>query len=323
MRTTTGVNLGGLEVRVSLPDHQLQRLRKTAAFRYLLQPTARWIRGIRRAPQPSSNGKQAAQAPARLSVEGAALQQRIAGIEWYHTIELPHGVVSAGFVDHRQQLARYELPADMHGMRALDVATYDGFWAFEMERRGAAVTAIDIGSWAEFDIPRQMRPAAERSGAAEKITGQGFRLAHELLGSRVERHVLSVYQLAPERLGTFDFVFLSDLLLHLRDPQLALENICSVMNRPGTAVIAEVYNPDLEGFRDIAVTEFAAFGEYVWWRPSTATLVAMMRLAGFDRVEEIGRFQLQARAEAPIHKVVLRGQVDPQAGKEDGHDTDA
>ena len=91
-------------------------------------------------------------------------------------------------------------------------------------------------------------------------------------------------------------MFLSDLLLHLRDPQLALENVCSVVNRPGTAVIGEVYNPDLEGFTDIAVTEFAAFGEYVWWRPSTATLNAMMRLAGFDRVEEVGRLQLLARA---------------------------
>ena len=40
---------------------------------------------------------------------------------------------------------RYPVPADLSGLRCLDVGTMDGFWAFEMERRGAAsVTAIDL-----------------------------------------------------------------------------------------------------------------------------------------------------------------------------------
>lgn len=308
---------------MALGERQARRIRKTAAYRYIWRPTVRWLRGIRQTSSANSNGKQAISVGPELTAEGLALQQQIDGIEWYHSIELPHNVVTPGFVDHRQQLESYGLPSDMHGMRALDVATYDGFWAFEMERRGAEVTAIDIGSWAEFDIPRLLRSEAERSGAAEKITGQGFQIAHELLDSKVDRQVLSVYELRPERLGKFDFVFLSDLLLHLRDPQLALENVCSVVKRPGAAVIAEVYNPELEGFTDIAVTEFAAFGEYVWWRPSTATLKAMMRLAGFDEIDEIGRLRLQARADDPIHKVVLRGRLNELEDVGDTHVADA
>lgn len=313
------VKLCGLELTLALGPSQTHRFRKSAAFRYLLRPAIHWYRWLRKGSEPSPNGKPIAEARQDQGPEAQAIRKRIDELEWYHSIELLHGVVTPGFVDHRQQLDAYGLPEDMHNMRALDVATYDGFWAFEMERRGAEVTAIDIGSWAEFDIPRLLRPEAEKSGAAKKITGQGFRIAQELLESRVERHVLSVYELAPEKLGSFDFVFLSDLLLHLRDPQLALENVCSVVKRPGMAVIAEVYNPDLEGFSDIAVSEFAAFGEYVWWRPSTATLTAMMKLAGFDRAEEVGRLQLKARAEDPIHKVILKGYVDQKDESRDSH----
>ncbi len=39
-------------------------------------------------------------------------------------------------------------------MRALDVATFDGFWAFEMERRGASeIVAIDLDCADKLDLP--------------------------------------------------------------------------------------------------------------------------------------------------------------------------
>src|SRR4029078_12914141 len=62
---------------------------------------------------------------------------------WYHTIELAPGVVTPGAVDLRAGAARM-LPPDLTGRRALDVGTFDGFWAFEMERRGAEVIALDV-----------------------------------------------------------------------------------------------------------------------------------------------------------------------------------
>ena len=49
---------------------------------------------------------------------------------WYHTIELAPGEVTPGLVDLRAVAPRV-LPARIEG-RALDVGTYDGFWAFEM-----------------------------------------------------------------------------------------------------------------------------------------------------------------------------------------------
>ena len=48
---------------------------------------------------------------------------------------------------------------------------------------------------------------------------------------------MSAYDLSPE-LGTFDFVFCGDLLLHLKDPITPVENIRSVCT--GSAVIVNV-----------------------------------------------------------------------------------
>src|ERR1700678_4471248 len=79
----------------------------------------------------------------------------------YHTIELPGGVTTPGQSDLRKQ-ARRLLPADLRGKRALDVGTFDGFWAFELERRGAEVVAIDIGRVEEGQIAPNNREVIER-----------------------------------------------------------------------------------------------------------------------------------------------------------------
>ena len=80
-------------------------------------------------------------------------------------------------------------------MRALEVGTWDGFWAFEMERRGAEVVALDLDDERDLDWPPRRRPES----FPQEPRGQGFAIASELLGSGVERHNLSVYEATPER----------------------------------------------------------------------------------------------------------------------------
>jgi tRNA (mo5U34)-methyltransferase len=302
------LKLGAIELAFAMQADRANAIQRSATYRRFIVPAMSGVtRLTRRTVTQTGTSSPAMAHPAEsLSPEARAIAERIEGIDWYHTIELPHDVTTPGFTDHRSQVPHYGLPADLHGKRALDVATYDGFWAFELERRGAEVVAIDIESWSQFDIPRHMLEEYRRSGGEDKQTGRGFRIAHELLGSSVRREILSVYDLPSERLGRFDVVFLSDLLLHLRDPQKALEGVYASLNPGGYAVIADVYNPELERFRDVTLSEFVAFGEYVWWRPSISTLKAMVRVAGFTRVEEISRFTLSATSEEPIDKVVLR-----------------
>ena len=72
--------------------------------------------------------------------------------------------MTEGTFDLRPYVARYGLPTDMTGMRALDVGTWDGFWAFEMERRGAEVVADEPG----VPAPGRLDDAAtERSRASQ------------------------------------------------------------------------------------------------------------------------------------------------------------
>jgi tRNA (mo5U34)-methyltransferase len=222
--------------------------------------------------------------------EARALMDRVGQIEWYHAIELPHGIVTPGRADHRDQVSRYGLPEDMTGLRALDVATFDGFWAFEMERRGADVLATDIGRWSEADIPA--RWVERMSPEQDAVTGAGFRLARELLGSSVERKTISVYDLDPEEIGMFDVVMMSDLLLHIRDPQEALERLYEVTTPGGYAIVAEPYDSKLDRVTNALVVQLSGFEQRIWSIPSSAALKFMVGLAGFDPVEEVSRFRL-------------------------------
>ena len=159
----------------------------------------------------------------------AELAGRVAEHDWYHTLELAPGVRTPGWFDTRKVPALVGFPASLEGARCLDVGTFDGFWAFEMERRGADdVTAIDVLDSSGWDWPA--RATAETSAAMEerKAKGAGFELAREVLGSAVRRLELSVYDLDPAAVGLFDFVYLGSLLLHLRDPVGALMKVRGV-----------------------------------------------------------------------------------------------
>ena len=131
---------------------------------------------------------------------------------WYHTLELP-GVTTTGVFDMRRYVGDYGLPDSLAGMRVLEVGTWDGFWAFEMEKRGAdEIVAIDLDDENDLDWPPRRRTPKE--GVKR---GAGFEIAKELLGSNVQRVVRSVYHALPEDLGQFDLVFCGSVLIHLRD----------------------------------------------------------------------------------------------------------
>jgi tRNA (mo5U34)-methyltransferase len=175
----------------------------------------------------------------------------------------------------------------MDGLRALDIATFDGFWAFEMERRGADVVAADLAWMSQLDCPERAKQWLMPN--PDLRFGKGFALAKELLGSGVERREVSVYDLSPEVVGTFDIVFISDLLQHLRDPQAALEAVYTVVREGGHLILGEPYEADFDLIERRAVREFVAYGDYSWWKSSRAAISLMLFVAGFDPVEEVSR----------------------------------
>ncbi len=302
------LRIGGLQLGIAVDERYLGRLRRSLPYRNLVRLAMKALSGRRsvwtqaKKGTTGSNGAHVLPVPA--TPEAMEIQSRIAGIDWYHTLNLPQGVVTPGRADHRRQVSHYGLPEDMAGMRALDVATFDGFWAFEMERRGAQVLAIDIGRWSQADIPSRwlemMKPEQD------EVTGAGFRIAKDLLESKVERCEMSVYDLDPDKVGTFDLVFMSDLLLHLRDPQLALDRLYTVTRKDGYAIVAEPYSPDLEGFEEHVLIQLAAYSKRIWAIPSSSAIKTMLDLAGFAPVHELSRLRLEYDHPFPVRKVVLK-----------------
>jgi SAM-dependent methyltransferase len=218
---------------------------------------------------------------------------------WYHTIALPDGTVTPGFVDWRAH-ARRVLPPRLDGVRALDVGTYDGFWSFAMEERGAAVTAIDLerldaAAWPPVHRARLARQAQEWG----LELGRGFRIAAAARDSAVQRVVCDVMELAPERVGgTFALVFMGALLLHLRDPVRALENIRGVLEPGGRLLLLETVSLRETLLRPRApVARFdTAHNDMNWWLPNVRTLHTWLWAAGFTGTRRIGRGLLRPPA---------------------------
>ncbi len=202
---------------------------------------------------------------------------------WYHALELP-GVTTEGIFDMRQYVGEYGLPDSLAGKRVLEVGTWDGFWAFEFERRGAEVVA--------HRPRRRGRPRLAAAPARPRTPSSSAAPAsaspRSCSARRSSASCKSVYHATPEELGTFDLVFCGSVLLHLRDQLLALERIADLVKPGGMFITAEEYEPvtDLipfpvarfRGNRDAAV---------VFWVPSREAWREMLWHAGFDRVEEV------------------------------------
>jgi 2-polyprenyl-3-methyl-5-hydroxy-6-metoxy-1,4-benzoquinol methylase len=208
------------------------------------------------------------------------LATQVAALEWYHTMELPGGVVTKGFFDHRPILDKYDLPERLDGMRALDVGTFDGLWAFELERRGAEVIAIDVPDAESLDWPAPLR---KKEITRFQPRTPNFELARTALGSKVRREFVSVYDVTPEALGTFDLVHSSSILIHLRDPVGALMAMKRVCKTGGQVRICEEVHRRLDLLsRRAPLAKFQALSHHLtWWVPNRACLEQWLEAAGF------------------------------------------
>ncbi len=215
------------------------------------------------------------------------IRQQVDAHNWYHTMEIVPGVVTNGWFDLRPHVDSYGLPERMDGMRALDIGTWDGFWAFEMERRGATVVALDVDHESEYDWPPRRRPATP----VFLDRGAGFRIAKEIKDSKVERVVCNIYDTDPAQLGTFDFVFIGTVLIHLRDQLLALERIAALCH--GRFVFADGVRPRRQPapVPGRSLSRRPRRGGRLWL-PGRGTWKRMLWTAGFDEVTEYGRFKV-------------------------------
>ena len=208
------------------------------------------------------------------------------------------------------------LPERLDGLRCLDVGTYDGYWAFEMERRGAReVVAIDVLEPTDWDWPADATPEAVEAIGSAKRESRNFETAHEALGSHVVRTNMSVYELSPVRIGAFDLVYCGSLTLHLRDPVGALMAIRSVCR--GELVLEDAIDLGLTGMlRGQPAATLDGRGRPWWWKVNAAGLARMAEAAGFDVVEGPRRFFMPFGAGGPKPRVHPR-RLHTRAGRDE------
>jgi tRNA (mo5U34)-methyltransferase len=234
-----------------------------------------------------------------MSIDSSALtpediRRRAAEFQWYHTIDLGHGIKTAGQYDLTPLLKHYGIPESLEGWSVLDVGPAHGFFAFEFERRGAArVATAELPSWSEHDASPVLQDIFGRVPAsAEEYHRGALGFAIDARGSRVERQFCNVYDLTPERVGSYDLVFCASVLLHLSDPLRALYGIRRVCKKE--AIICT----GIDTHPQVANEPFALFlgtpDGQAFWFPTMKCFEMMVLAAGFTRVERVSTFSLRS-----------------------------
>ena len=203
---------------------------------------------------------------------------------WFHNLHLPDGAQTApghalgDFPAFKWLELEPHIPADLSGWSALDIGCNAGFYTFELARRGAHVTGIDV----EPLFLRQAEWAAREFALEE----------------RVEFRQLQVYDLAHEA-AQYDLVLFMGVLYHLRYPMLGLDIVAEKVRRlmvlqtltmPGTEVHADTARPRAvderedflaPGWPRVAFIEHPFAGDETnWWAPNHAAVEAMVRATG-------------------------------------------
>jgi tRNA (mo5U34)-methyltransferase len=201
---------------------------------------------------------------------------------WFHTFSLDHSdaLYTPGVArDHRYRIPA--LPEDFSAMSVLDVGTFDGFYVFLAEARGARqVVAVD---------DEQYRVWVRSRWGVELEGGEGFRAIRELLGSKVEYRRLDAFDL--DQLDqTFDFILCFGILHRVENP-IGLLKVLRRRLSAGGRVLLETYGSadrTLDASAAIHVCEAGevyARDDYVYWGFTAEGLDAMACHADFEGFE--------------------------------------
>ncbi len=201
---------------------------------------------------------------------------------WFHNLRIGGQQTApdhplGDYPSFKWQGFRHVVPDDLSGRTVLDIGCNAGFYAIEMARRGAQVTAIDSD-------PRYLAQA---------------RLAADAAGVEIDLHHMDVYQVA--RLGRrFDLVIFMGVFYHLRHPLLALDLLhAHVVGDQMLFQSMQRGSPDVVPVpQDHPFAEWQVFDAPTWPRlhfvehsyaqdptnwfvPNRAAVEAMLRSAGF------------------------------------------
>lgn len=216
-----------------------------------------------------------------VSLDAAQAQRLIEGKPWHHAFEVVPGVRVPGSYDPHFLLERLGLPSDLSQVTVADLGASNGYFSFELRRRGAKVTAFDF----------------------RHRENSGFALLQLINGLEdIEHHHVNVLDVTADRFGQFDIVLCLGLLYHVADPYRLLANCVSIARKQ---LFVESYCIDRELPESLLALPIVRFipdpGRFPglqqpnsdtsnFWGLSSKAIELMIRDLGFDvsRVERWG-----------------------------------
>lgn len=195
---------------------------------------------------------------------------------WHFKMDLGNGIVTPGIIDPKTILPKLQIPEDLTGWTVLDIGSFEGQYAFECERRGAArVVALDSDRWA-------WKPRISIHG---KPRGKiNFDLAKELSGSKVEDIIMDAEEISPEAIGEFDLVLFLGIFYHMRHPLNVLEKVASVTKNMLIVETHTTMNSTTAPVMEFYPGKFHGDNSN-WWGPNKACVLSMLNDVGFTRSE--------------------------------------
>ncbi|WP_354701567.1 tRNA U34 carboxymethyltransferase [Paraconexibacter sp. AEG42_29] len=205
---------------------------------------------------------------------------------WFHTFALAPGVYTPGFArDHRYRIPALG-PERIAGRRVLDVGTFDGFYAFLAESRGASrVVGVDneqYVDWIQGRFGIDLAPAA------------GFDTIHALLKSQVAYEKMDALEVGT--LGEkFDLVLCFGMLHRVPDPVGMLRALADVLD-PGGEIIVETYGSRRDGSEPVLDVhgpgDVYAGDDFVHWGFPAEGLRRLGAMVGLDAIEVIDEVEI-------------------------------
>ena len=209
---------------------------------------------------------------------------------FYHTMDLPgHGTIQ-GMWDHRGTADVFLGRTDFRGKTVLDVGPGSGFWAFEMERRGAQVTALELGVDDNWDlVPHQ---SIDLDLIAEERRGAIIAVANSLIfGKCALKSPLKIVRgncyYAPSLVGKVDIALMGNILQHLRDPFLGIERVADRVTE--RLIISETLWVEDDAFMNSAslrlIPRFDEPGvNHSWYQVSPVFVGETLKILGFPKL---------------------------------------
>ncbi len=208
---------------------------------------------------------------------------------FYHTIDLPgYGTINGSW-DLRGRNLEYFGGVDFKDKKVLEIGTANGALCFEMEKAGASVIAFDLSKEDNWDVvPHPLKDPRETLESKKYWTeklNNAFWFGHRLLHSKAKMVYGDIYHI-PMEIGPVDIVTFGAILLHVRDPFLALQTGSKFARE--TVIITDLLGNDED--RQCDRKPWIKFlpdpkneNRFdTWWQFSPRAIINMISILGFE-----------------------------------------